>query len=126
MSESLDQTRTELPAEDYELHPLSPDAEPLLPQYSSLDSSSPSPTTSSSLGKPRQSPHERHELAIRHSAFRRSLSCLCLAVFLTVPSSGLAVCYFGRTTLDRVRSWEQVPTEVKQWLDKIVPALFPR
>lgn len=46
---------------------------------------------------------------------------MCLAVILAVPSLALAACYFGRTTLDRVKSWEQLPGDVKDWLDKVVP-----
>jgi hypothetical protein len=96
--------------EEYELlEPFQPDDEPLLPRYEIK----PGPNVTS--------PNQRHELAKRHSAFRRSLSCLCLGLIIAVPSLALAACYFGRTTLERVRSWEQVPEEVKEWLDKVVP-----
>ena len=103
-----------LPAEEYELQDSPTDAEPLLPQYQPASSSQ-------SKHQPGPSPHERHQSAIRHSAFRRALTCMCLAVILAVPSLALAACYFGRTTLDRVKSWEQVPGDVKDWLDRVVP-----
>ena len=109
MTKSQPRSGDNLPAEDYELQETSPPEEPLLPRYNGNK-----PSTD-------PSPHHRHELAKRHSAFRRAISCLCLALVVVVPSLALAACYFGRTTLDRVRSWEQLPDEVKAWLDKAVP-----
>ena len=102
-----------LPAEEYELQESSPLDQPLLPRYETKPGSGSG-----------HSPHQLHELAKRHSSFRRALSCLCLAVFLTVPSLALAMCYFGRTTLDRVRDWNQLPGDVKEWLDKVAPGKF--
>lgn len=41
-----------------------------------------------------------------------------------IPWLALSACYFGRTTLERVRTWEQVPVEWKEWLGKVVPGEY--
>ncbi|ORY32143.1 putative phytase [Naematelia encephala] len=112
MSKTFSQAEMAQQAEDYELQPTSlADAdEPLLPRYEQHLHHAGTP-----------SPHARHELAKRHSRFRRSLACMCLSVMVFVPWLGLAACFFGRTTVQRVKGWDRVPGDWKQWLDKVVP-----
>ncbi|KAK8854468.1 hypothetical protein IAR55_003206 [Kwoniella newhampshirensis] len=110
MSKSLQLAGNTLPEEDYELQPTSNASDPLLPTYDQH------------RGKPASpSPHQRLEIHRRHSRFRRFISCLCLSLIIAVPSLALVGCYFGRTTLDRVRTWDQLPQDLKDWLNDVVP-----
>ena len=106
----------ELTADEYELSPSQPDAEPLLPTHQSQSRSQSHP-----YSKSKSRPFPKHDRRA-FSAFRRALTYLCLAVILTVPSLALAACYFG----DRVRGWESLPGEVKNWLGKVVPGTSNR
>ena len=97
-------------AENYELHSVSPetDSEPLLPRYERHE----------------QSPHSlslHHARAGRKSRFRRVVVCLCMGMMVLVPMAALAGCWFGRMTLDRVRTWDQLPPEWREWLDQVTP-----
>lgn len=96
--------------DDYELTPsgqtYTDSAEPLLPRYERHD-------TPLVIGR---SSYER-----RKSRFRRTVSCLCLTVMIAVPTFGFMGCYFGETTLDKIRSWDQVPPEWKEWLNQYGP-----
>ncbi|ORX38214.1 histidine phosphatase superfamily [Kockovaella imperatae] len=103
--------------EGYELRtPLrGEDDEPLLPRYERTTHSDSSHHTSHAQQLSRQ-------LEIRrHSRFRRAVSCLCLALFIVIPSFGLAGCWFGREAINRAKQWEQLPEEWKSWLNQIAP-----
>nr|XP_031863805.1 uncharacterized protein CI109_000447 [Kwoniella shandongensis]KAA5530877.1 hypothetical protein CI109_000447 [Kwoniella shandongensis] len=113
MSKSLHMIGDTLPEEDYELQPTSHPSDPLLPTYEQHTGSKPASPT----------PHQRLELNRRHSRFRRFLSCLCLSLIIAVPSLALAGCYLGRSTLDRVRTWDHLPQDFKDWLNEVVPAV---
>ncbi|WVQ79561.1 hypothetical protein IAT38_001660 [Cryptococcus sp. DSM 104549] len=98
-----------LPVDDYELQASSGASDPLLPSY---DEHKP-------FG---HSPYQRLEGHRRASRFRRALGGFCVALLIIVPLLGLVTCYFGKTTLDKVRSWDQLPPDVKEWIDQVVPA----
>ncbi|KAE8542028.1 hypothetical protein D1P53_002205 [Cryptococcus gattii VGV] len=96
-----------LAAEDYELQPTSNVNDPLLPSYSQ---------------HPSASPHQQLQRERRAARLRSVVSRICMAFLVIVPTLAFAACYFGRTTLDKVRTWDNLPPEVQDWLDKIAPA----
>ncbi|WRT68776.1 uncharacterized protein IL334_005756 [Kwoniella shivajii] len=98
-----------LPEEDYELQSASQVSDPLLPSY---DEHKPYFT----------SPHQRLEIHRRHSRFRRILTYVCLSLLVAVPSLALLACYVGRDVIERAREWDQLPPDVKDWLDGVLPA----
>ncbi|WVQ68657.1 uncharacterized protein L199_006866 [Kwoniella botswanensis] len=98
-----------LPEEDYELQPASQSSDPLLPSYDEHKPHFPSP-------------HQRLVMNRRQSGLKKILTCTCLSLIIALPSLALIGCYFGRDGLDRVRSWEQLPPDVKDWLDEVLPA----
>ncbi|ODN74231.1 hypothetical protein L202_07676 [Cryptococcus amylolentus CBS 6039] len=95
-----------LPTDDYELQPSSNVDDPLLPSYERRTFSSPH----QQLQRQKQSRRAR-------SVFR----CLCISLAILLPSLAFVTCYFGQTTLDRVRTWESLPKEVQEWLDGVAP-----
>ncbi|WVF67719.1 hypothetical protein IAT40_002478 [Kwoniella sp. CBS 6097] len=106
-----------LPEEDYELQPTSSlgseASDPLLPSY---DEHKPAfPASAPSL-------HRQAEIRRRHGKFRRALSCLCLSLVVALPTLALIGCYYGNDGIEKVRSWDQLPQDVKEWLDEVVPA----
>lgn len=96
-----------LAAEDYELQPTSNVNDPLLPSYSQ---------------HPSASPHQQLQRERRATRLRSVVSRICIAFLVIIPTLAFAACYFGRTTLDKVRTWDNLPPEVQDWLDKIAPA----
>ena len=108
----------------YELSPLArrppspstdaadPDSEPLLPVYSA---------SSASHSKPiHPSPHRLHLQATRSHRLRRTLSCLCICLLVLVPTVGLLGCFFGENAVQRVKGWDRVPEEWREWLGEII------
>jgi hypothetical protein len=98
------------PEEDYELQTTSPANEPLLPRY---DPKSPS-----------LSPYQQVQYARRRNRACSTVLCLWATLMPLVLTSALLGCWFGRQTLDNVRgwqAWEQMPQDVKDWLDKVAP-----
>lgn len=105
----------ELAAEDYELSdtssPRGQDVEPLLPRYERHEGSSSRTTIT-----PLRSPSER-----RRARFRHAVSCLCLCLLIIVPSFGFMGCWFGKQTIDKVKTWDQLPPDWKEWLEQYAP-----
>ncbi|WWC71201.1 uncharacterized protein I206_105154 [Kwoniella pini CBS 10737] len=97
-----------LAEEDYELQPTSHSSDPLLPSYDEHKPHFPSP-------------HQRLEMSRRHSRCRGFMTCVCLSLIIVVPSLALVGCYFGRDGLDTVKGWDQLPPDVKEWLDGVLP-----
>lgn len=99
-------------AENYELGPVSldTDSEPLLPRYERHEQS-PIPV----------SLHPQVTRVGRKNRFRRIVTCLCVGIMVLLPMAALAGCWFGRMTLDRVRDWDQLPAEWREWLDQVKP-----
>ena len=98
-------------AENYELNPVNSDndtdidSEPLLPRYERHDQSSPI--------------SQQHAARQRKHGLRRVVVFLCAGLLVLVPLAALAGCWFGRMTLDRVRTWDQLPPEWKEWLEQV-------
>ena len=99
-------------AEDYELQVTQSSAnEPLLPRYEAHANDD---VKSHQFGARR---------AGRSSSgrFRRAVGCVCLVLAVVVPLTALVGCWYGRTTLDKVRTWDQLPPEWREWLDQVAP-----
>lgn len=98
------------PAEDYELQPTHSANEPLLPRYEARLGADDVKTIPLSLRHP-----------TRAARFRRAVGCICLVLAVIVPMSALMGCWYGRVTLDKVRSWDQLPPDWREWLDQVAP-----
>ncbi|WVN90098.1 uncharacterized protein L203_105333 [Cryptococcus depauperatus CBS 7841] len=95
-------------AEDYELQPSNNVEDPLLPTHSRHELV-PLP--------PRQQLQRQRQSMRQKSIF----TCLCLNLLILFLALGLMTCYFGRVTLDKVKSWDQLPPNFKNWLNDLAP-----
>lgn len=84
--------------------------EPLLPRYERH----PAPLSKSQLTY-------RTTRTTRGARFKRALACLCVSLLIIIPTMGLAGCWVGRDTLEKVRQWDKIPPEWKEWLESNVP-----
>jgi hypothetical protein len=99
--------------EDYELQETHSSAqEPLLPRYEVHPHNDDTKSSPFTTRRPNRS---------RSSQFRRAVGCVCLVLAITVPFTALLGCWYGRTTLDKVRTWEQLPPEWREWLNQVAP-----
>ncbi|WWC90320.1 uncharacterized protein L201_005253 [Kwoniella dendrophila CBS 6074] len=106
-----------LAEEDYELSTASQSSDPLLPSYDDHNN-----LHGQQNDKPYfPSPHRQLQINRKRSQFRKFLSCFCLSLIIVLPSLGLLGCYFGKDGLAKVKNWDQIPPDVKDWLDEILP-----
>jgi hypothetical protein len=94
-------------AEDYELQPSSGEtqSEPLLPSYDSAPGSSRQWSTKQK----------------RRGDAKRIVRTICLTLLVALPSIALVGCWFGKDTVNRVKTWDQLPEDWKTWLGTLMP-----
>lgn len=120
MAKDESASASRLLAEDYELQPTSNSSEPLLPRYEAQARGHPAARDNFHS----ESPYNILQARRKRSQLRQAFSCICVTLAVLIPLAALAGCWFGRQTLDSVRSldqWDQVPEEWREWLNKALP-----
>lgn len=75
----------------------------------------------SKMSSERMRDAEDYELQPSSGDAKRIVRTICLTLLVALPSIALVGCWFGKDTVNRVKTWDQLPEDWKTWLGTLMP-----